>query len=92
MSSVIQMKELPACDKKSIEQTKPECLQQQQQDAKKSLIGRMMIRGECASALGFTALSTMILGLGLLTFIGYIIYVYGFNAGDWNPSCNNCNG
>ena len=29
--------------------------------------------------------------LALLGLIGYIIYVYGFNGGNWNPNNNNNN-
>jgi hypothetical protein len=33
-------------------------------------------------------LPVIIFGLGLLALIGYIIYVYGFNNGNWNPNVN----
>lgn len=61
----------------------------QYQETTKSQIPRRIIRGRCA--LPF-ACATLFALLALLTilFIEYLIYVYGFNAGDWRPFCNNC--
>ena len=33
----------------------------------------------------------IIFGLGILALIGYIIFVYGFNNGCWDPNNANCN-
>ena len=32
----------------------------------------------------------IIFGLAILAFIGYIIFVYGFNNGCWNPNDTSC--
>ena len=48
-------------------------------------------RGSCVTATHFVILTSVTGLLALLAFVGYIIYVYGFNDGDWSPTCNNCN-
>jgi hypothetical protein len=48
-------------------------------------------RGSCATATHLVIFSSVIGFLAVLGLIGYIIYVYGFNDGDWSPTCNNCN-
>ena len=47
----------------------------------------------CPCPLGLPCLLPLLIpvivfGFGLLALIGYIIYVYGFNNGNWNPTAN----
>jgi len=49
-----------------------------------SLMTRLMRRGDCASALGFTMIATFAFIAIILTLIGYAVYVYGFNDGNWH--------
>ncbi len=47
----------------------------------------------CPCPLGLPCLLPLVIpviifGFGLLALIGYIIYVYGFNNGNWNPTAN----
>ena len=48
-------------------------------------------RGSCVTGTHFFLITSLIGFLAVLGFVGYIIYVYGFNGGDWSPTCNNCN-
>ena len=43
-------------------------------------------RGECASAINGMVLATTLSIAGLLALIGYIIYVYAYNNGNWTPA------
>jgi hypothetical protein len=57
-------------------------IQQQKNDT--STIARFK-RGECASAINSMVIATTLSIASLLAFIGYIIYVYGYNNGNWTP-------
>jgi hypothetical protein len=49
-----------------------------------SLMTRLIKRGECTSILGLTMIGSLLFIVGILAFIGYVIYVYGYNNGDWH--------
>jgi hypothetical protein len=49
-----------------------------------SLMTQLMRRGECTSILGLTMIGSLLFIAGILAFIGYVIYVYGYNNGYWH--------
>ena len=42
-------------------------------------------RGECSATFSSVAIAICLGSIGALAFIGYVIYVYGFNCGNWTP-------